>query len=256
MASVVVFCLPPPLRFGEGSAAPFAILDGRSGDEYGELSARNANKTVPRPRTTMSSTDFQRFRTALVTLRSRLTGDVSHLKEETLRERAGTQGMSLSAPADVADQGSDLYEYEFNLSLLHNQEQTLAEIRDALERMDNGTYGKCEECQGGHRPRAIDGPAVYPLLRGVCPKAAITSEERTHAGTILSRRDVEPGPSRLAPGSRLQVRRVCLAARRGEQHLRPLPDRAGHALLQRGARRAGSLATSPAGARLVPARGF
>jgi RNA polymerase-binding protein DksA len=102
----------------------------------------------------MSTTDFQRFRTALVTLRSRLTGDVSHLKEETLRERAGTQGMSMSAPADVADQGSDLYEYEFNLSLLHNQEQTLAEIRDALERMDNGTYGKCEECQESiARPR-------------------------------------------------------------------------------------------------------
>ena len=48
--------------------------------------------------------------------------------------------------ADVADQGNDLYEYEFNLSLLQNQEQTLAEIRDALDRMDNGTYGKCEEC--------------------------------------------------------------------------------------------------------------
>jgi RNA polymerase-binding transcription factor DksA len=94
----------------------------------------------------MSTTDLERFRTALVSLRSRLTGDVSHLKEETLRERAGAQGTSLSPAADVADQGNDLYEYEFNLSLLHNQEQTLAEIRDALDRIDSGSYGKCEEC--------------------------------------------------------------------------------------------------------------
>jgi DnaK suppressor protein len=93
----------------------------------------------------MSTTDLDRFRTALVSLRSRLTGDVSHLKEETLQERAGAQGTRLS-PADTADQGSEMYEYEFNLSLLHNQEQTLAEIREALDRIDNRTYGKCEEC--------------------------------------------------------------------------------------------------------------
>ena len=94
----------------------------------------------------MSTSDLARFRTALVTLRSRLTGDVSHLKDETLRERAEAHGTSLSPAADVADQGADNYEYEFNLSLLHNQEQTLGEIRDALDRIDKGTYGKCEEC--------------------------------------------------------------------------------------------------------------
>ncbi len=53
----------------------------------------------------------------------------------------------MSGAGDIADQGSDIYEYEFNLSLLQNQEQTLAEIRDALERIDTGDFGRCEECQ-------------------------------------------------------------------------------------------------------------
>jgi DnaK suppressor protein len=94
----------------------------------------------------MSTADLERFRAALVGLRSRLTGDVSHLKEETLRERAQAQGTGLSPVADAADQGNDLYEYEFNLSLLRNQEQTLNEIREALDRINSKTFGRCEEC--------------------------------------------------------------------------------------------------------------
>ena len=35
---------------------------------------------------------------------------------------------------------------EFTLSLLENQEQMLEEILAALDRMDKGAFGKCEEC--------------------------------------------------------------------------------------------------------------
>ncbi len=94
----------------------------------------------------MSNADLERFRETLVALRKRLTGDVSHLTDEAIRARAEVEGVSMSAPADPADQGSDSYEHEFTLSLLQNQEQTLEEISEALDRMGKGTYGDCEEC--------------------------------------------------------------------------------------------------------------
>jgi phage/conjugal plasmid C-4 type zinc finger TraR family protein len=53
----------------------------------------------------------------------------------------------------MADLGTDNYEQEFTLGLLQNQEQALQEISLALDRIDKGTYGRCEEC-GNPIPKA------------------------------------------------------------------------------------------------------
>ena len=82
----------------------------------------------------MTKDDVERYRTTLQALRMRLKGDVSHLTDEAIRARAESEGVSLSASPDVADQGSDSYEHDLSLSLLHNQEQTLEEIAEALGR--------------------------------------------------------------------------------------------------------------------------
>jgi RNA polymerase-binding transcription factor DksA len=58
----------------------------------------------------------------------------------------------------MADLGTDNFEQEFTLSLLQNQEQALDEIREALGRIDRGTFGECEEC---HQP--IPKPRLQAL---------------------------------------------------------------------------------------------
>jgi DnaK suppressor protein len=95
----------------------------------------------------MTKPDLEIFRERLLALRSRLNGDVSHLAEEALKARGGESSGSLSnAPLHPADLGTDNFEQEFSLSLLQNQENALVEIADALDRIDKGTFGKCEEC--------------------------------------------------------------------------------------------------------------
>lgn len=49
-------------------------------------------------------------------------------------------------PLDLADTATELYTQEFNYSLSENDRQQLAQIDAALERMEEGEYGKCEEC--------------------------------------------------------------------------------------------------------------
>jgi RNA polymerase-binding transcription factor DksA len=89
------------------------------------------------------------FRDTLMNLHARLTGDVSHLANEALRSGGAEAGGSLSnAPLHPADLGTDNFEQEFTLSLLQNQEHALKEITEALSRIQNGTFGRCEECQG------------------------------------------------------------------------------------------------------------
>jgi RNA polymerase-binding transcription factor DksA len=97
----------------------------------------------------MTKADLETYRDTLLNLRSRLTGDVSHLADEALRARGGEASGSLSnAPLHMADLGTDNFEQEFTLSLLQNQEQALKEIAEALERVRQGTFGRCEECEG------------------------------------------------------------------------------------------------------------
>jgi RNA polymerase-binding transcription factor DksA len=96
----------------------------------------------------MTKADLERYRSTLVALRARLTGDVSHLADEAFRARGAKDGPSVAPAADLADQGADSYDHEFTLSLLQNQEQTLEEIDDALERVRQGRFGRCEECGG------------------------------------------------------------------------------------------------------------
>jgi DnaK suppressor protein len=102
----------------------------------------------------MTQAELDSYRESLTNLRQRLSGDVSHLEDEALQARGGEASGSLSnAPLHMADLGTDNFEQEFTLGLLQNQEQALDEISQALERIDKGTFGVCEEC-GEPIPRA------------------------------------------------------------------------------------------------------
>jgi RNA polymerase-binding protein DksA len=102
----------------------------------------------------MTKTDLETFRRSLQTLRARLSGNLSHLAEEALRTTGGENSGGLSnTPIHMADLGTDNFEQEFTLSLIQNEEQVLVEIAEALNRINQGTFGKCEEC-GAPIPKA------------------------------------------------------------------------------------------------------
>jgi RNA polymerase-binding transcription factor DksA len=95
----------------------------------------------------MTKDEMEEYRKTLLAMRKRLNGDLSNLADHA----RGTTGVdanagSATAPADPTDLGSDSYEQEFNFSLLQNQEFVLEEIGDALERVEKGSFGRCEEC--------------------------------------------------------------------------------------------------------------
>jgi len=103
----------------------------------------------------MNKTELNAFRRQLLALRDRLNGDVTHLADEAFRKSDGESGGNLShMPIHMADLGTDNFEQENTLSLLANEEQILAEISAALDRIDKGAYGRCEECQGAILPKA------------------------------------------------------------------------------------------------------
>ena len=92
----------------------------------------------------MKKPELNVFKEQLLQLRGRLRGDVSAMAESALRENNNDHS---TMPLHMADIGSDNFEQEFTLSLMANEEDTLIMIEGALERIEDGSYGICEECE-------------------------------------------------------------------------------------------------------------
>ena len=95
----------------------------------------------------MRKEELERFKKVLLLKRNLLSGDMGTLQKEALKQnRQDATGDLSNMPIHMADIGSDNYEQEFALGLIQNEEITLREIDDALDRIDKGGYGICDNC--------------------------------------------------------------------------------------------------------------
>ena len=121
----------------------------------------------------MKKADIQVYKELLLALRARLRGDVSHMSDAALKNnRAEATGDLSRMPIHMADLGTDNFEQEFTLGLMENEEETLRQIEASLERIEDGSYGQCEEC-GGKIPKPRLEAIPYAAL---CVKCASQSE--------------------------------------------------------------------------------
>ncbi|MCE5302664.1 MAG: TraR/DksA family transcriptional regulator [Planctomycetaceae bacterium] len=115
------------------------------------------------------------YKERLLLLRARLRGDVNRMADSALRKsRSEANGDLSSMPIHMADIGSDNFEQEFTLSLMENDGGTLSAIEASLERIEEGTYGLCEEC-GVKIPKSRLNAIPYATL---CVRCAQQQERR------------------------------------------------------------------------------
>jgi RNA polymerase-binding protein DksA len=121
----------------------------------------------------MTNAELAHYRRLLLALKKRVVGDLTELEEETLRPVGGEASGDLSdVPLDPADLGSDNYEEEFSLGRLQNEDQLIDAINDALERIEQGTFGRCQEC---HKEISRERLNALPYTR-YCIQCARTSQ--------------------------------------------------------------------------------
>jgi len=89
--------------------------------------------------------ELREFKQRLLHLRARVRGDVAQLTDEAL-ERGEGNGDSKS-PTHIAELGTQNYEQDFALRVVENDQEVLDEIKAALKRIDDGSFGACESCR-------------------------------------------------------------------------------------------------------------
>lgn len=79
------------------------------------------------------------YKDRLLALRRELAGEVSNLREEGLQ--LGTDGTQ-----DIADDAANTYARQMLLGMGERERAVLREIDAALDRIDEGVFGTCEDC--------------------------------------------------------------------------------------------------------------
>ena len=119
--------------------------------------------------------ELESYRTVLQGIRARLRGDLDQMTDEALRRSQSDASGNLSnVPLHMADVGTENYDQEFTLGLIENEQATLEQVQDALERVEKGTFGRCEEC---HEPIAKARLQALPYTKH-CIQCARKMESR------------------------------------------------------------------------------
>ena len=95
----------------------------------------------------MNNATAEQYRKRLEALASRLRDDAAAMAEQTHRASGGQGDGGLSnAPMHLADMGTEEYLHDLTATLLENQEFLAGEAQAAIERIDQGRFGDCEDC--------------------------------------------------------------------------------------------------------------
>jgi len=123
----------------------------------------------------MKKTEMLAFRDKLQSIRARLRGDVTTMAQVALR-KSGTEGSeNAGMPIHMAELGSDNFEQEFTLILMETEEDTLGIIDAALDRIDDGSFGRCVQCEGSIPKTRLNAIPYTP----VCIKCAEAQENHS-----------------------------------------------------------------------------
>lgn len=103
--------------------------------------------------------NLEKFRKLLLEERDRLVSSISNAEQTSRSEADRDPGLEMS---DYAEVGTDNFNLETMLSIASSDSERLREVMDALQRVDNGTYGICE---GSGKPIPIKRLEAIPSAR-------------------------------------------------------------------------------------------
>jgi len=117
----------------------------------------------------LTPAEIEQFETALRDKRRLLTSDVQSLEDADTRDPSEVSSFS----THLADLGSDRAESDVSLGRRASASSEIQEIDEALERIQDGSFGLCESCE---KPIARERLEAIPYAR-LCMPCKIQEEE-------------------------------------------------------------------------------
>jgi DnaK suppressor protein len=103
----------------------------------------------------MSTIDISRMKDALESERARVVAAIENLRNEnpgTVEDETGDETWD----QHLADAATAMHDRELDYGIADNEQQLLAEIDAALQRIEDGTYGICSNCGKSISPERLE----------------------------------------------------------------------------------------------------
>lgn len=92
--------------------------------------------------------DLAGFKKLILKRKQEILDDIKHISEDTLKKSQKEASGDISGYTyHMADVATDTYDREFSLGLASNERDLVYELDDALKKIEEGTFGICEECK-------------------------------------------------------------------------------------------------------------
>ena len=95
----------------------------------------------------MDKNETLKFREILEAQRKKISGDIAHIERDNLnRSQRDAAGDLSGYTFHMADMATDNFDREFSLDLASQEQNILNRISSALEKIEEGSFGTCENC--------------------------------------------------------------------------------------------------------------
>jgi RNA polymerase-binding protein DksA len=95
----------------------------------------------------MRKTQMKKFKKLLLAAKEKLDAEIQQLQRDNLsRSQRDSSGDLSGYSYHMADVGTDTFGREVELTIASAGSETMKLIDEALERIEDGTYGKCQMC--------------------------------------------------------------------------------------------------------------
>jgi RNA polymerase-binding transcription factor DksA len=94
----------------------------------------------------MNEPQMQAHRKRLLALAERLKVELSGLRDTALQSVGDAGGNLSHVPLHLGDLSNASFEQIVALGLLRNEQEVMGAVAAALDRIDAGTFGRCEQC--------------------------------------------------------------------------------------------------------------
>lgn len=109
---------------------------------------KKAKSEAKRLKKKLNKKQLAEFRSLIMRRKNELLDDINHISEDTLKKSQKDASGDISGYTyHMADVATDTYDREFSLGIASNERKLLYELDDALKRIEEGTFGICEDCK-------------------------------------------------------------------------------------------------------------
>jgi len=94
----------------------------------------------------LTKVQLKQFRQLLITERAKFASEIKSIAKEASKSPREASGDLSAYTVHMADMAADTYERELSMNIVSSEQEVLYQIDDALKRMDEGTFGICQQC--------------------------------------------------------------------------------------------------------------